>query len=339
MWDSHPARLSLVHMLPKFAEARGLSTDHLLEAAGIAPEPHEPWEHRIVARAQISTLLGDLARHSGEPTIGLDLAASAEPDRLGLTGQAFCSTATLGEALHAHGRQMPSLQRGVTIQIERHGSRALWRHRLHDSDSDHARILNEGVAGFVVGALRGATGRRDLNLHVAFPHRRCALLRHYDETLRAGVSFGDTDETVVTFDASLLDGPNRLANLAAFPHAWPDHSVPEAGHPSDADLLALLRMTFESAALLGRLSLPHACRTIGWPPRSLQRRLARLGTSYEDLLDGWRQALARRHLAQSVLPIATIAQSLGYAHTTHFIRAFRRWEGITPSAYRQRTAW
>lgn len=336
MWDRHPVSLSLLHMLPAIAGLRGLSLPSLLEGAGIASDTPDLWTSHSVARSQVCSLLSNLARQSGEATIGFDLAASADPSQLGVSGQALLTAATLRHALMAQARQMPSLQGGVMIEVEAIEGRryACWRHRLLDSDGEHARILNEGIAGFTVKALRAISGRPDLDLHVTLPHRRQTLLRHYDEQLRAPVSFGGTRDLVITFDQSLLDAPNALANhLAGVPPPVAG-LPPEAQALGDAELIAVLRLTFARSALLGRLSLREACQTLGLPPRSLQRRLARLGTTFEILAAEWRHARARRYLTDSSLSVGEVAHALGYAHAGHFIRAFRRWEGLTPSSYR-----
>ena len=91
---------------------------------------------------------------------------------------------------------------------------------------------------------------------------------------------------------------------------------------------------FDSAALTGTLSLVDTARSLGLSPRTLQRRLARLGTSYEEQLDLWRHAQARLHLGGSSVPVASVSRALGYGHPAHFVRAFRRWEGRTPLAFR-----
>ncbi|NJK33154.1 MAG: AraC family transcriptional regulator [Deltaproteobacteria bacterium] len=70
-------------------------------------------------------------------------------------------------------------------------------------------------------------------------------------------------------------------------------------------------------------------------PRALQRLLAEEGTSFIEILDDEREMLAKHHLAQKT-PMPAIAALLGYACVTGFHRAFRRWTGSTPAAYRRK---
>jgi len=75
-------------------------------------------------------------------------------------------------------------------------------------------------------------------------------------------------------------------------------------------------------------------RQFGMSARTLQRRLADEGISYQKLLDDARKAAAGRYLAESTLAIGEIAYLLGYSESAAFHRAFRRWYGSTPEAFR-----
>jgi AraC-like DNA-binding protein len=70
-------------------------------------------------------------------------------------------------------------------------------------------------------------------------------------------------------------------------------------------------------------------------PRSLQRRLKQEGVTFRDLVDDWRKARARTLVTQTRLPLSEISLALGYADQSIFSRAFQRWYGAGPLAYRQ----
>lgn len=332
MWDRHPIRLALVHMLPQVAEVRGIALPPLLARAGIARALDTDG---IVARAQISTLLQETARRAGEPTIGLDLAASADPVQLGPSGRALFAGRTLRECLSAHARHMPTLQGGVRLQLDESGGRASWRHSLDDSDPRHGAVLNEGVAGFMVGALRAIAGTDGRAMQVSLPHQRHAPVRAYEDKLAAGVTFGTGHGVVISFDAHWLDRPNPLFDAEWARVEGAPIPVLRWDGRDDAALLTMLERLISVAALAGALSLLDAARSLGLSPRTLQRRLASLGTSFEVLVDQWRQEQARQHLTEGALPVASIARQLGYSDAAHFVRAFQRWEGHAPLAWRR----
>lgn len=69
-------------------------------------------------------------------------------------------------------------------------------------------------------------------------------------------------------------------------------------------------------------------------PRTLHRRLQEEGTSYRDLLKDVRHRLAVEHIKAGKLTLQEVAFMLGYDEPSNFRRAFKRWEGVAPSAWR-----
>jgi AraC-like DNA-binding protein len=68
--------------------------------------------------------------------------------------------------------------------------------------------------------------------------------------------------------------------------------------------------------------------------RTLERRLAGEGVSFLDVLDDLRFELGKRYLREPNLPISEIAWLLGYADSSAFTHAFRRWTGKSPKEVR-----
>ena len=336
MIDRFPARLAIVHMLPTVAAAHGVDHRQILASVGV-DGGDDGWANGVVARARIAEVLATLARRTGDAMIGLDLARAADPGALGPPGLALGAGRTLGQSLISHIRQMPALQGGVSYRLERSGARARLTHRLWGGTAEEARVLNEGVAGFIVGAIRGILGDDCAALHVTLPHRPLASTRDYDDRLGAAVTFRAGDGIVIEFDAALLDQPNcRWRDARADGPGAPALPLDrDSGRIEDDALITALDLLFVPAAMAGQVSVECAARALGLSPRSLQRRLAALGTSYERQLDDWRHRSAWQALVGGETPIQTIARSLGYADASHFIRAFHRWEGSAPAEWRK----
>ena len=71
-------------------------------------------------------------------------------------------------------------------------------------------------------------------------------------------------------------------------------------------------------------------------PRTLRADLQAINTNYEKILNQHREKLARRLLAHTQETIDQIVYLTGFSEPSAFTRAFKRWSGETPSAYRQR---
>lgn len=78
-------------------------------------------------------------------------------------------------------------------------------------------------------------------------------------------------------------------------------------------------------------------RRIGLSPRTLRRSLEVDGASFASVLDDVRRVRAQRALIAGHR-LADVAESLGYESASTFVRAFRRWTGETPAAWRARRA-
>jgi AraC-like DNA-binding protein len=108
--------------------------------------------------------------------------------------------------------------------------------------------------------------------------------------------------------------------------------------PTSGDARDEVRSVLSSQLTAGDLRIDVVARRLATTPRTLQRRLSRAGTSFEVLCDDARKEAAQTYLADTTLSIAEVTYLLGYSEPTAFHRAFRRWHGTTPHAFRTRMA-
>jgi AraC-like DNA-binding protein len=81
-------------------------------------------------------------------------------------------------------------------------------------------------------------------------------------------------------------------------------------------------------------SLAVTARLLHETPRTLHRRLVSEGTNFQALLEDVRHTLAVEYLKLDRFSIEELAYRLGYADLSNFRRAFKRWEGVPPTEYR-----
>lgn len=109
-----------------------------------------------------------------------------------------------------------------------------------------------------------------------------------------------------------------------------------------ADMEAALGISFaeqvgeliETLLMSGRCDVELVAEILGIHRLTLFRRLREYGTTFKSLLEARRQAMAEAMLQRHTVSIAEIAEALGYGSPPNFTRAFRRWTGKTPSAWR-----
>src|SRR5262249_5327162 len=107
--------------------------------------------------------------------------------------------------------------------------------------------------------------------------------------------------------------------------------------PADGDVRDEVRSVLSTQVTAGEVQIEVVARRLATTPRTLQRRLARAGTSFVALGADARKKAAETHLRDTTLSIAEVTYLLGYSEPAAFHRAFKRWHGKTPQAFRQAT--
>jgi AraC-like DNA-binding protein len=97
-----------------------------------------------------------------------------------------------------------------------------------------------------------------------------------------------------------------------------------------ADTERAVKMTLE----LGAPRLETVAQSLGTTVRTLQRRLVEEGTSFQEVVEQTRERLARQYAERAELSSAQMAFLLGYADVGSFLRAFKRWTGMSPQEFR-----
>ncbi|CAN5924234.1 AraC family transcriptional regulator [soil metagenome] len=80
--------------------------------------------------------------------------------------------------------------------------------------------------------------------------------------------------------------------------------------------------------------LEQIARRLATSERTLRRRLEEEGTSFRTLLDETRAELAQSYVRDGKLSLSEVAFLVGFSETSAFNRAFKRWTGSPPSAWR-----
>ena len=184
---------------------------------------------------------------------------------------------------------------------------------------------------------------RHLNLILGsrFPLKQIHLSRSapadltpYREQFHLSPSFAQIRDAVF-FDPALLDArrpPAGASELSSFlqQQLRGMETAPGGGFAEQvADLI-------ESLLMSGRCGVEQVADALSMNRLTLYRRLQQQNTTFETLLDSRRCELAQQMLQRENLSIAEIADALGYSAATNFTRAFHRWMGVSPSAWRKR---
>ncbi len=169
---------------------------------------------------------------------------------------------------------------------------------------------------------------------VRFAFEPPSFAQDYAIIFPAAVSF-DSLQTSISFAHEAL-GPVHLRSASELdvflenaPRDWIFTRSRE--HTQSLRVRRLLgEMGWESA------NLTEAAAALHMTPRTLIRKLDADGTSFQSIKDDLRRDIAIRHLQIGEKNIEEIAYQVGFSSAANFHRAFQRWTGNTPSAYRRR---
>lgn len=170
---------------------------------------------------------------------------------------------------------------------------------------------------------------------VHFQHSPPRDLSELHRVFRAPIRFRQP-MTRVFIDPSVLRVPQLFAD--ALTSELLEHYIQATlNHPCVQDELTVaLRRALNGLLTSEHATLAAAARNLGVSRRGLQRKLAARGTSYRELLRALRFELALTLLNRRDIRMNEAADSLGFSELSSFSRAFKKWSGMSPRAYRRK---
>ena len=328
---------TIVADMLQYLEQRGISSDEARRYAGIDRLPASV--DARVPGSQVERLWTFAVERTGDSLVGLHMSESYSPGALDILGYIVLSCATVGEVLDRLARYARLLNDGMRINVVRDGSAAWCRCTFVEGMSNYL-LRNPDQAldatwAALARELRRLTAKPLVATEVWFRHKApIAKQSHeYVRVLGARVRFGMQEDRFIV-PCSHLDEPLRSANRGLLEnferHADGVMSKMESEGTKSLEVATVLAVRLKGAVP----TLSEIARELAMSDRNLQRALQSDGTSYQKLLDRVRRDLAISHLSNPGTSAAQVGFLLGFSEPSAFHRAFRRWTGRAPSAFR-----
>lgn len=304
----------------------------LFALVGLDPDsPPDP--SQTIEAEQYYGLLEAIAE-AERPRIGFHMrtSASMRPEEYGAVGLVWKSAPTLRHSFQRHDR-WARLYNPVSAFAPRDlGEEFFWTHHRPQPVRPGLYLSNEAALGTYVALWRDAVGEEAAPLRAQFAHQPVADPAPVEAFFGCEVRFGAEIDALV-FSRAQMDAPNKVGDetIWRFFQSHLEETYPDiAGDRIDQ---AVLRHIADSLSE-GAPTLEDTARALGLGARTLQRRLSETGRSYQSLVEEARRALAMKLVADARYPLIEVAFLAGFAEQSSFTRAFRRWSGVTPHAYR-----
>lgn len=316
------------------AAAAGVAPEELCRAVKLDLSTFEDADNRIPFR-QLIRLDEYAARLTGDAAFGLHVGEQADAKMYGVLGYVTLNSQTFGEALHRSIRYQQIRTDAVAFSLETIGSSVhlAYLYRTTDIAPPERHQESEEMLSTMMQVGRKLTGVEWTPREVHFEHAQPENVSEHKRIFRAPVYF-TKPLTKLIFDASLLTLPIVEADpiLGSLLERQAEELL--ARSPKHGVFVNQVQQLIRESLPGGGARIETICRKLGSSSRSLQRKLREEGTSYQQLLEEIQRGLSEFYLRKPEIAICEVAYLLGFSEPSAFHRAFRRWTGLTPKAFR-----
>ena len=323
----------------EFVSNAGGDVASVVEAANLTLDELSRPESRVPLRKFV-TLIEAASRFTGDDCFGAHLGEICGLDELGLPGYLATFAPTVEDALTSFSAYYYLLGDATDVRFETRQGESSFTYRVLDPESWPRRQDAEQVLTMIVFLLRSWIGLKFRPSLVSFEHDEPADAAEIGRIVGCPVRFAAGTNSV-RFDAAFAAHRNPRADERLFRLlSWFAQKVMGESRSNGQALTFREQVlaSIDTCENLGTASTHSVSRALGLEARTFQRRLAAENTSFRELFEVYREQRAGRLLAESSLGEKEIAARLGFASINSFIRAFRRWYGVTPGQYRARRA-
>ena len=311
-----------------------------LADAGIAAHSLEQPGARVTA-ASFARLWIVVARLLDDEFFGLD-TRRMKVGTFAMLCHALAGQAQVGSALKLALRGFGLCFDGMTLSLRVGGGMAsvvisnrIGVGRDASQFEDVRRFADETLLVMLYGLLCWLAGRRVPLARLDWGHPAPPHAEEYRRMFSPLIRF-DAAATAIVFDAQVMQVASAVtpASLKAFLRDAPQSvflkQVAATGLSDRARRLCRVALDRGDAAP----TLVMLAAALRLSPATLRRRLEDEGSSWGHLKDEVRRDLALQQLAEARLSVVEIAASLGFNDASTFYRAFRKWTGCAPGAWR-----
>ncbi|MBB5017970.1 AraC-like DNA-binding protein [Chitinivorax tropicus] len=324
---------SWVHGILDAAAMQGVPQRHLADLAGV---PVTSPAHGRLPIDQVVRLWRLAAELSGDALFGLHMGEHIKPASFNVVAFTLLSAANLRAAIRHMQRYQRLISDAARLQLLEgdeiswlvyHPQPGVLAFSPHQVEAALATVLTAG---------RWILNRPLVPLQVRFRHTALGSSSEYRRVLGCDPGFEASFDGIALSTAQL-----EQALPAADPMLFQLHQRFAEQHLSNLDQhepwASRTRYALMACLAQGVLDREAVAAAMGLTGKQLQHRLAQEQASFSAVLDMARRDLALEWVKQRTEPLAALADRLGFAEQSVFNRAFRRWTGLTPGAYRDQS--
>jgi AraC-like DNA-binding protein len=325
---------ALAPVFIRLAREYNIAMEDIFKGAGLDPyKVAQPDSY--ITQDDVIALFSSMHRLSDDPVFGLHVGENLSYEELDIVGTLIATSQTGRDAIARFNEYknlwLPFIDITIVEEDDETG-RILFE--TEELDTRRHVYFAEGMFAGVLTLAEWLMGRPLTVIEIKFRHAQPDYVEEYARVFDCPILFNqERDEIIIEKD--LLD-----AKLAGHFPVFHDNLIEMANSklrqmPHHNVLVNKVEKFLDDNLGNAPASMEDAASKFNMSSRTLQRKLKKQDTSFAVLRDKVRQRKAIRFIQEGELEMDQIADKLGFAETSSFYHAFKRWLGCSPGEYRK----
>lgn len=322
------------HDIIAFAVEKGVTEEQFVVEKGVILKQGEAGH---LSYAFVANLLEKAALLSTDPHFGLHLGEYFDLKATEAVDTIMNHASTIGEAFQYAAHFSRLISDAMDCWLEESGDRCAvifeWKADWALQSAPAIRHNLETALVCACRSLQRLSKQSHYPILVQLPYPRPRLINEYYRIFNCRLEY-QSKVAAITFQRKVLgqqidNGESDLLNTLLNNAKKTLRELP----PAPPFTTAVKKLILQQIQADCFPKIEPIASALGMGHRSLQRKLKLEGTLFAQLAADIKMELASKHLLENRHSIEEVAYLLGYSEASSFVRAFKRWKGISPGKY------
>ncbi len=336
----------LVILLVDIAKQRGVHPDKLLKGTKLFYADLFK-EKKAISQQQFAKLINNTTKLLNHADIPFLLGSRLFPTQLEQMGAILMNARNLLDMLRIIRCYQQQIFPYMFVTQKQHNQHhhLFFNHAISHEQPRYQQFMFEFLASLLVCAVKWRLKEMP-KFQIIFPYAQPEHIEQYQAYLGNNYHFITTTSSSLFFNETAkqlnylyvsIASDILLKPFAEYNSAIKRHYINQLSNlETRVGLIQYVQgLIAKNIAQKAPVNLDYIANAMHMSTATLKRKLASHNTSYQQLLDHYRQQQAIFQLSQQGLSNDKVADALNFSDTTNFRRSFKRWTGVTPSALKQ----
>ncbi len=318
-----------------FCKDRNMDIDKIASLSSINIHDLNSKSRYKVTNHQMETLWKNIVHFSNDKLTGLHFGAAMQLAALNAVGQIIQTSSTVKEALQHAGTLLHLITDYYTMLIEEQSktfSVSFIKNKGYEKFPCSMKHIGDFLVTFTLYEMRGLLLTNPEPIKIGIPSFHKDYKAEYEIIFNCRVS--KSENYSINFKKEFLATPIITANYEIQTLLLNQiHQLLQPQKLKGSFSRRIFNYLITNSYLYA-MSIEAVAGNFNMSVRTLQRKLKEEGISYLVIVEEVRKTLAIHYIENSSSSVKEIAAIIGYSEPSAFVRAFKKWTGITPSAYR-----